>query len=143
MGRMKNFLKTKTWPVVAGLLVAFITMTIFEYINSFIYPLPIDLDTRNPEAVWAFTASLPWTAYILVFLGWIIGAFKAGWVTTYLTKEKTYKLSFMVGIILTILGVINNILIGHHLLFNIVGLPMFILFTYLGHKYLSSRTRTQ
>lgn len=133
---MKIFLKTKVWPVVAGLLSAFIIMMIFEYINSFIFPLPKDLDIYDTGAVHAFTASLPWTVYILVFFGWVLGAFKAGCVTTYLAKEQTYHLSFVVGIILTILGIANNIMIGHDVFFNIIGLPMFIVFTYLGHKYL-------
>lgn len=132
---MKNFLKLKVWPVTAGLLTAFIIMMLFEFVNSFIFPLPEGLDTRDPEAVRAFTQSLPWTAYILVFLGWVFAAFKAGCVTTYLAKEETYRLSFVTGIILTLLGVVNNFLIGHDVLFNIVGLPMFILFTYLGYKY--------
>ena len=131
-----NTLKTKVWPVVAGLLTAFVIMMIFEYVNSFFYPLPEGLDIRDPEAVKSFTASLPWTAYVLVFLGWVLGAFKAGCVTTYLSKENSYHLSFIVGIFLTVLGIVNNILIGHDMFFNVVALPMFIIFTYVGHRYL-------
>lgn len=140
-----QFLRYKLWPVIAGLLVAFIIMMIFEYINSFFYPLPEGLDIKDPASVQAFTKSLPWTVYILVLAGWILGAFKAGCVTTYLSKEETYKLSFIVGVILTLLGIVNNIAIGHDLFFNIIGLPMFILFTYLGHKYMKKvrMARTQ
>lgn len=133
---MKNFLRVKAWPVIAGLLTAFIIMTAFEFANSYFYPLPSGLDLKDTEAIKAFTASLPWTAYILVLVGWMLGAFKAGCVTTYLSKEDRYRLSFLVGIILTILGIINNITIGHDMFFNIVGLPMFIIFTFFGHKYL-------
>lgn len=133
---MKNFLKRKAWPVIAGLLTAFIVMMVFEFVNSLIFPLPEGLDIRNTEAVQAFTATLPWTAYILVLLGWIIGAFKAGVVTTFFSKETKYKLSFVTGVILTIAGVFNNIIIGHNMVFNILGIPLFILFTYLGHRSL-------
>lgn len=133
---MKSFLTTKAWPVVAGLLTAFIIMMVFEYVNSLFFPLPEGLNIYDPSAVQAFTDSLPWTVYILVLLGWMLGAFKAGCVTIYLAHESTYRLSFIVGIILTILGGINNMLIGHDIVFNIIGLPMFVIFTYLGHKYL-------
>jgi len=131
-----NVLKTKVWPVVAGLLTAFVVMMIFEYTNSFFYPLPTDLVMSDTNAVHAFTASLPWTAFVLVFLGWVLGAFKAGCVTTYLAKEHTFKLSLVTGLILTVLGILNNLAIGHSMLFNIVSLPMFLVFTYLGHAYL-------
>lgn len=133
---MRNFLMKKLWPVVAGLLTAFIIMMVFEYANSFLYPLPEGLDVMDRDAVVAFTNSLPWTAYILVLLGWAFGSFKAGCVTTYLAREHTYRLSLVVGVILTLLGVVNNLMIGHHYLFSVVGLPVFIVGTYLGHVYL-------
>lgn len=129
-----NFLFKKAWPVIAGLLVSFVVMTLFEFGNSFIYPLPPDLDMTDGNAVRAFTASLPWTAYLLVLLGWMVGAFAAGYITTWLSKESAYRLSLTVGITLVVLGAINNFLLGHDLVFSIIGLPMFILFTYLGHR---------
>jgi hypothetical protein len=133
---MKKFLKYKLWPVIAGLLSAFIIIMIFEFINSFFYTIPEGLDTSDVNALHEFTASLPWTAYILVFLGWVIGSFKAGCVTAYLAKESRYRMSFVVGIILTLIGIANNMIIGHDTLFNILALPVFIIFTYLGHRYL-------
>lgn len=131
-----QFLRFKVWPTIAGLLTAFIIMMIFEYINSRFFPLPQGLDIYDIEAVHAFTASLPWTAYILVLLGWIAGAFKAGCVSTYLAKEERYKVSFVVGILLTILAIVNNLAIGHDWKFNVIALPVFIVFTYFGHKYM-------
>jgi len=134
-----SFLKTKLWPVVAGFLVASIVMMVFEYINSFLFPLPKDLDWMDPEAVRAVTASLPWTAYILVLLGWIAGSFKGGCVTAYLAGETKYRLTFVLGIILTLAGIWNVMLLGHDIVFDIIALPMFIIFTYLGHRYLLYR----
>lgn len=131
-----KFVTKKIWPVVAGLLAAFIIMMVFEFVNSFFFPFPEGMDKGDIEAVRDFTTTLPWTAYILVLLGWIAGSFKAGCVTTYLSKESTYRLSFVVGILLTVIGVVNNTLIGHDIFFNFIGLPMFIVFTYLGHRYL-------
>lgn len=133
---MTTFIQRKVWPVCAGLLTAFVLMMIFEYANSFIYPLPAGLDMKDTQELWAFTASLPWTAFILVLLGWIVGSFKAGCVTTYLSREKKYRLSLFVGVVLTMMGITNNIMIGHPLLFSLIGLPVFVVFTYLGHRYI-------
>lgn len=132
---MNQFLTKKLWPVLAGLIVASTAMMLFEFVNSFFFPLPESLDIMDPAAVAAFTASLPWTVYILVFLGWVAGSFKGGFVTTYLSGEKTYKLSFVLGAILTVLGFVNVLMIGHDMLFSVVSLPMFLLFTYLGHTF--------
>ena len=140
---MKNFFRRKASPVIVGLLAAFVTMTVFEYVNSFFYPLPENLDRNNMAAVQNFTASLPWTAYLLVLGGWIVGSFVAGYVTTYFSQERTYRLSLIVGVILTVLGVINNILIGHDMVFNLIGPPMFLIFTYLGNQFLSHRQLPQ
>lgn len=133
---MRHFLLTKVWPVIAGLLTASVIMMVFEFVNSLIYPFPEGFDTTDLEALRTFTATLPWTAYILVLLGWALGAFKAGCITSYLAKEEAYRLSFLVGAILTLLGIWNNLLVGHNAAFNLLSLPMFIIFTYLGHRYL-------
>jgi hypothetical protein len=136
---MKTFFRFKLLPVVAGLITASVIMMLFEFVNSFFYPLPKDFDLSSFDALHTFTTTLPWTAYILVLLGWIVGSFKAGCVATYLAKEEKYKMSLVVGIILTILGILNNLIIGHDMFFNIIGLPMFLVFTYLGHKYLRKK----
>lgn len=139
---MKKFIKHKLWPVIGGLLSAFIVMMIFEYVNSFSFPLPKDLNINNIGDLHAFTATLPWTAYILVLLGWIVGSFKAGFVTTYLSGEKKYKLSAIVGVVLVVCGILNNIMLGMSSIFHVFSTLIFIIFTYLGHKYmLKTRVR--
>ena len=83
------FLKTKVWPVVGGFIVASIIMLFFEWINHFIFAIPASVDTTDVSAVQAFTASLPWTAYILVFVGWAVGAFEGGCTTAWLSQDST------------------------------------------------------
>lgn len=130
-----NFLKRKVWSVIAGFIAASIVMMAFEYTNSFFFPLPQDLDWTNQEAVWALTASLPWTAYILVLLGWMVGSFVGGYVATYLSGETQYRVTLMLGILLTLAGIWNVMLIGHSTVFNVIALPEFLIFSYLGHWY--------
>jgi MFS family permease len=131
---MKTIFISYILPVVAGLLSGFAVMMVFEYINSFFYSLPEDLDWTNTEAVQAFTATLPATAYILVFLGWIVGSCIAGYVTSRLAQETTYRLAFGTGLVLVLIGLLNNLMLGHDILFNMVSLPLFMVGTYLGHR---------
>ncbi len=133
---MKAFLRYKLWPVIAGLITASVVMLACEYINSFFFSLPADLDWNDPAAVQAFTQSLPWTAYILVLIGYVLGSFKGGCVTTYLARENTYRMSLALGILLTLGGILNVLMIGHPAVFTVLSLPTFLIFTYLGHRYL-------
>jgi CHASE2 domain-containing sensor protein len=110
-------------------------MMAFEYTNSFIFPFPKWMDTSNLAEVQAFVETLPSTAYIMVLLWWVTGSFLAGLITTKLSKEKTFRLSLIVGIVLTLLWILNNIMIAHDWWFNFVGLPMFLVFTYIGHRF--------
>ena len=134
-----SFLKTKVWPVVAGFIIASLVMMLFEYVNSFFFPLPKDLDWGDAEAVRALTASLPWTAYILVLLGWIFGSFVGGYLTARISGEMRYSASLALGIILTLAGIANIMMIGHPLLFTILSIPQFLIFTYLGHRFVLHR----
>lgn len=132
---MKNILVSKVWPVFAALLVASATMMVFEFINSRFFPLPADLDWNNRDAVMAFTDTLPWSAYILVLLGWTGGSFLGGWVAVYLAKANSLQLPLVAGGILAFLGLLNNMMLGQSILFSVLTLPLFILFAYLGGHY--------
>lgn len=125
-------MKLTIWPIIAGLLTAFVVMMVFEFVNSFFFPLPEGMALTDVKS---FTETLPWTAYILVLGGWIVGSFLAGYITTRLSRGRSYHLVLSVGIVLTLLGVINNMMIGHDMVFNVLGLPMFIIFTHLGYRY--------
>jgi hypothetical protein len=129
------------WPVIAGVLTGFLVMMVFEYINSFFYSLPQDLDWNNTEAVQAFTATLPWTAYILVFSGWVAGSSVAGYFTVYISREPRYALAVVTGGVLVLLGLLNNLMLGQGVLFNVFSLPLFVIGTYGGYRY-AARRRT-
>jgi hypothetical protein len=127
-----SFLKIKVWPVVAGFIVAAIIMTIFEYINSFFFPLPKGLDWNDAAAVKAVTASLPWTAYILVFLGWIIGAFEGGCTSAWLAGEKQLLATTILAILLVIAGIFDMMMLGFPPAFTVLGLCILAISPYLG-----------
>jgi hypothetical protein len=131
-----SFFKKHVWPALAGFVVASIVMLIFEYTNSFLFPIPADVNWNDGEAVRKFTSSLPWTAYVLVVLGWMIGAFKGGCVASYLAGDTKYRSALALGVTLTIAGYFNVAMLGHPTAFIAIALPQFLIWTYLGHRYL-------
>lgn len=111
----------------ASLVAAFVIMLAFEYTNSLIFPFPTNINLGDVEAVRAFTKTMPWNAYILVWLGWVSSSFVAGWLSITLSKTKSIILPLILGVLLTLLGLFNNIMLGTPLWVTIVGLFLFIL----------------
>jgi hypothetical protein len=133
-----NILKRWIWPVIAGFIVASIIMLIFEWINHFIFPKPAGLDLNDPVAVRAFTASLPWTAYILVFLGWLVGAFEGGCTTAWLAGERQFATTTILAALLVVAGIFDMTIIGFPLVAMALGIIILAVSPYLGRLALNT-----
>ncbi|MFO0781191.1 MAG: hypothetical protein U0519_04930 [Candidatus Gracilibacteria bacterium] len=127
-------MKKKFLAIIAGLCGAFAIMMAFEGTNSLFFPFPAGMDLNDIHAVQTFAKTLPWTAYIMVLLGWAMSSIFAGWISTKIAHEKTMKLAITLGIILTLLGIANSLMLEHPIWFNVIGLPLFIPCSILGHK---------
>src|SRR3954467_11867217 len=136
-----NILKRWIWPVVAGFIVASIIMVIFEWINHYIFPLPAGLNQTDTAAVQAFTASLPWTAYILVFLGWAAGAFEGGCTTAWLAGEKQFRVTLVLTILLVLAGIFDMVVLGFPPVAMALGLFILAACPYLGFTALNTFER--
>lgn len=129
----------KIFTIIIGLAAAFFVMTVFEYSNSLLFPFPAALDKTNLEQLRSFSLNLPQIAFVIVWLGWAVGAFLAGWVVTKRAiskKQNARDLSLAVGIILTVFGVINNFVFlpgVSPFWFELATLPVFAVSSYLGY----------
>jgi hypothetical protein len=130
---MKVFLKNNVLPVVAGFIVSSIIMMIFESINHYIYPFPEGMDPMNTESVREFAAILPWQAYILVMLGWIVGSFVGSWTTEKISKTRKYTLSGVLAVLLIAAAFLNYFMLQDNLIFYVISIPIFFATTYLGY----------
>lgn len=133
-----NILKQWIWPVVAGFIVASIIMVIFEWINHFIFPLPPGLDQRDTAAVQAFTRSLPWTVYVLVFVGWAVGAFEGGCTTAWTGKEKQLPLTIVLAVLLVLAGIFDMVVLGFPVPAMALGLIILAISPFLGRLALNT-----
>jgi hypothetical protein len=132
---MKNF-----YASLIGLVTTFSVMTLFEFVNSLIHPFPTGINTSDLNAVREFTSTLPISAFLVVIFGWAVGSFVGGYVLTKYAKRRSLNTILLVnilGVLLTVFGCINNFIFlpgVQPVWFNIVGLPMFIIFTRLGYE---------
>jgi len=96
-----------------GLIVSFAVIIAFSLINVLIWPWPADLnptasDEATRDAITAYIGTLPITAKLSTLIGYAIAAL-AGGVLANLVAQKTWATGITVGIILTMLGLINAI----------------------------------
>lgn len=121
------------------LLLAFVAtsavMMGFEFTNSFFFPFPEGLDTNNLEVVRAFSSSLPYTAMIMVFLGWLFGTIVGTIII--LKKIGEVKFAYILAGILTFFALANNYLfVPEKIWVQFVTVPFFFLVVHFTSKYL-------
>jgi hypothetical protein len=141
---MQNFKYTfykNTWPVLAGIFTASITMMILEFINSKIFPFPENFDKYDTTAISNFTNLYSPNIFILVGLGWIIGGFLGGFILTKIaernfTKKENVKIQLIVlATFLAFSGFMNLLILNTAYAFHILGIISFFITTYLGYKF--------
>ena len=128
---MKNFLS-----VIAGVIVAFVTITAMEVLSEHFFPLPAGLDKGNVLAMKAYMENLPPQPLFLLLLAYALGAYIGGLIAALISKKVRDAIS--VGVIFTIANTIN--LFGPHPLWLIlVTILIFIPFAFAGGRTLISK----
>ena len=98
--------------VIAGVIVASIVMMGVEFINGHhIYPElgHAALGLTDPEQIRAVLATAPTGAFLVVLVGWILGSLAGGFVAAKLGK--TLRAAVITGVLLTLLGIANNLML--------------------------------
>jgi len=110
---MRRFLRS-IGAVLGGFLVATFVMMCIEYANGhLIYP---DLGkaaqgVTDREAMRALMSSAPVGAFLVVLLGWALGAIAGGWTAASLAARARLAHALVLGALLTLLGVLNNLML--------------------------------
>ena len=120
--------------VIAGLIAAMVTFVIAETINAMLHPAVKTVDFNDKAAVKTFYENQPITLWLLVLVGWFLGALLCGFLIKYLTKSNSKNLPIIAGSLLTLSAVANFFSIPHPTWFIVVGLIIFIPATLLGHN---------
>jgi hypothetical protein len=128
--------------VVAGFIAASIVMMIIETINGrFLYPelAKAAQGVTDRETIRALLASAPLGAFLVVIVGWILGGVAGGWTTGRLAAHGTARHGLVLGALLTLAGVANNLMIPPPLWFWIASLVVLMPAAYLGARLATAR----
>lgn len=123
---MQKLFKNNIVAVFLSLVASSLVMMVCEYTNSLIYPFPAGMDTKNIEEVRAFTENMPSTAYILVLLGWTLGSALGAYLLQRYSRveSRTRNIKILI-MVLTLLGLANNLMFGVSTVIVLLGLIVF------------------
>lgn len=124
----------KILGLIAGILVAFVSLWLIDAIGHIFYPIPADLD-QNDMAAWAeFVKAMPLGALLFVLAGWFIATLVGGWLACFIVKVKPMLFAGIVGGLMLIVNIISLVMIPHPLWFSITAVIGILLATYLAAK---------
>ena len=129
--------------VVAGFIAASIVMMIVETLNGRVfYPelAKAAEGVRDREKLRALFATAPLGALLVVIVGWILGSVAGGWVTAWLAPKAKMSHGLVLGLLLTLAGIANNLMLPPPLWFWIASLVVFIPAVYLGARLRGARS---
>ena len=122
--------------VVVALLMAFAVISVAQMLTAYVVAPPSSQVMTDPAAMRHYMMNVPPLGYIMVVIGWIVGAFAAGFIVTKMSRRESpgMTLSLVVGALLTLGAIVNFVVLPHPIWFVIVGLLVFIPFSLIGHK---------
>jgi hypothetical protein len=123
--------------VFAGFVVASIVMMIFETINGRVLFPELGKSAEgvtDREKIRALLATAPIGAFMVVIAGWFLGSLAGGWATARLAPRASVAHGLVLGALLTVAGVANNLMIPPPLWFWIVSLLVLMPAAYLGAR---------
>jgi hypothetical protein len=124
--------------ILAGLVVAWLAMTICEFASLFLHRPPVGLDLGDPQALAAHIAAAPLSAMLVVVVGWALAAFVGAWVAARIARHRRAA-ALVIGL-LVLAGVIANIaMIPHPLWMTVAGLALPLPLAWLAARIASPR----
>lgn len=130
--------------VIAGFVAASAVMMIVESANGrLLYP---ELGKRaegvtDRQEIKALMASAPVGALVVVLVGWALGSVAGGFLATLISRKPPGGHALVLGALLTLAGVANNLMLLPPLWFWIATLAVFLPATYVGAQFAPRRAR--
>jgi hypothetical protein len=123
--------------VILGFVAAGVVMMAIESVNGrVLYPELGKMagGMTDREQVRALMASAPVGAFLVVLFGWALGSLVGGFVAAWIGRNAPMRHALVLGGLLTLAGIGNNLMLPPPLWFWIVSLVVFFPATYAGAR---------
>jgi hypothetical protein len=128
-----------TRAVVLGALVAVVLIALVEAVNGRLYPLPAGLDINNREAMSGYIATLPLTAFLVLLLGYALGALGGGYIAARLAPTRPMRHAGVIMILLVLASLLNLRSVEHPVWFWVANLVVVVGLSLLGGRLAPAR----
>ncbi|MCW3126895.1 MAG: hypothetical protein JWO03_2553 [Bacteroidetes bacterium] len=112
--------------VIAGIAVGGIIVEMGDSASRMMVHVPKDFDSQNTKAMADLVANMPVSCFLIMIAGYIVAAFSGGIIATLITGREQSRPAMLVGILLTIGGVINLTMFPHPVWFIVVSTLVYI-----------------
>ena len=112
--------------LLAGIVVAWLTINFFQLASAAVYPPPPGFDARDPQQLAALVANAPPTAMLLVLASWLAGAFNGSLVAGFIDRHRRRLLGWIIGALVTAGVVAMIVMVPHPLWMSAAGLLLTI-----------------
>jgi hypothetical protein len=123
--------------VIVGFVAATAVMMVVESINGqVLYP---ELGKKaagvtDIAVIKEIMASAPVGALLVVLIGWVIGSIAGAFLAILISRSKTYMPAIVLGVLLTLAGVANNLMLPPPVWFWIATFAAFLPSTFVGAR---------
>lgn len=109
--------------ILAGLVVAWVTMSLSEFLSVVLHRPPAGADLRDPQVLAAHIAAAPMSAMLVVVAGWTLGAFLGAWIAARIARHRLAA-GLIVGALVVVGVIANSMLIPHPMWMTMAGLAL-------------------
>lgn len=103
------------------------------------FPLPQDVDSGNMDSMKTYILNAPAGSLALVIVSHALASFVSGWLISNFARSNLSFLTLLVGLMWTLFGVVNIVLIPHPIWFSIADTCVFLPMTILGSRISNQR----
>ena len=132
---MSNSIKN-TLVVIISILAGGLFVFLAESLIHQWYPLPTNVDPDDMKSIKQYMPNAPVGSLALMVLTHAIAAFISGWLIAKFAKSNVQFLALITGMIWTLVGVTNIVMIPHPIWFSIADTCIYLPMTILGTKAL-------
>jgi hypothetical protein len=128
--------------VIAGFVAASVVMMVVEAVNGHVlYPElgKLAQGVTDREVLRGMLASAPVGALLVVLVGWALGSLAGGFLAAWIGGDARVRLALVLGVLLTLAGIANNLMLPPPGWFWIPTLLVFLPAAYVGAQLAPQR----